>query len=295
MSSRPDWAPVLRWGEHVSAPPVFSNHDAGWPGALVRSWVGTAPEMDLPALDQHVVVLHGGGPKRLTRRRDGRSLTADAPLGALSVIPAGTGHTWSTQGPVDFTHLYLDPAAIERAAEDAFDRNPATIHLADAVGRSEPLLSSLVEGLRYELGQASTPALFLDSLFDAFLLTLLRRCSNIGTVTARAPCALAPRRLKRVLDCMEARLAEAITLDDLAETAGMSRFHFSRVFRAETGVAPYAYLLERRVDRAKTLLRDTRASLAEVMEQTGFSSPGRFTVNFRRVTGRSPAQYRREC
>jgi AraC family transcriptional regulator len=295
MSSRSGWEAALRWGEHVSEAPVFSSHDTSWCGALIRSWVDTAPEMELPALDKHLVVLHSGGPKRLTRRRDGRSLAADAPTGAVSVVPAGTGHSWSTRGPIAFTHLYFDPELIHRAVVEAYDRNPTKIHLADALGSAEPLLSHLVGSLREEAAGAEPLQLLLDSLFDAFLLTLLRRCSNLDQVSARAPCALAPRRLKRVLDCMEARLAEPITLDDLADSAGMSRFHFSRVFRAETGVPPYAYLLHRRAERAKTLLRETHASLPEVMERTGFSSPTRFAANFRRATGRSPAQYRREA
>lgn len=296
MASKPDWGPTLVWGNNIARPPSFSSDEAPWSGALIRSWEGGSAELDLPALDQHLVVRHSGGPKRLTCRRDGRSRTVDAELGAISLMPAGGGQSWSTQGPIAFTHVYLDPERVDRAVVEAFDRSPSRVRLTDLLGRSEPLLSSLIEELRRELAAGEVaPALFLDSLFDAFVLGLLRRCSNLAEVTSRPPCSMAPRRLKRVLDCVEARLAEPITLDDLAETAGMSRFHFSRVFREETGVPPYAYLLGRRVDLAKSLLRDTQASLPEVMERTGFSSPTRFAANFRRATGRSPAQYRREA
>lgn len=296
MTSTPDWTTLLSWGDDVSGPAAFSNDRAIWSGVLVRSWVDTSPEMDLPALDHHLAVLHGGGPKRLTRRRDGRSRTVEAPLGAVSVVPAGSGHAWSTRGPVAFTHIYVPPAMVERAVVEAFDRNPARIHLADEVGRPEPLLSGLSEALRRELASAEpSPALLLDSLLDTFILALLQRCSNLAEVSARPPCAMSPRRLKRVLDCMEANLAEPITLDDLAEVSGMSRYHFCRVFRRETGLPPYAYLLERRVELAKRLLSETGVALPEVMARTGFSSKTRFSTNFRRATGRSPAQYRREA
>lgn len=295
MDADTDWTPLLSWGDHVSGPAVFSSDRTTWSGALVRSWSGTSPEMDMPALDHHLVSLHRGGPKHLTRRRDGRSRSADAPTGAVSVLPAGSGHSWTTKGPIDFTHIYVSPATLDRVVVEAFDRNPKAVHLADAVGREEPLLSGVMEGLRRELAEGDgAPSLYLDALLDTFLLTLLRRCSNLAEVSARPRCAMAPRRLKRVLDYMEAHLAETITLDDLAETAGMSRFHFSRVFHEDTGKAPYAYLLGRRVELAKTLLRETPAGLSEVMARTGFSSKGRFAANFRRITGRSPAQYRRE-
>lgn len=294
-ATRSDFAMPLRWGESVSGPAAFSSEGGAWSGALVRSWRGTAPEMDMPPLDHHVVILHGGGAKTMTRRRDGRSLSVNAAPDAVSVVPAGAGHTWSTRGPIDFTHVYLPPALLERAVIEAFDRNPGLVHLVDDIGRPEPLLAGLLDALRRELQSGVVEgALYLDTLLNALCLELLRRCSNLSDVSGRPRHAMAPRRLRRVLDYVESYLAEPITLDDLAGAAGMSRFHFGRVFRQEMGISPYAHLLQRRVAVASIMLRDTETPLDQVAERAGLGGARRFATTFRRVTGVTPGQYRRD-
>ncbi|MCW3040454.1 MAG: transcriptional regulator, AraC family [Solirubrobacterales bacterium] len=102
----------------------------------------------------------------------------------------------------------------------------------------------------------------------------------------------AARHLQRAKDLADARYAEPLGVDDLASAAGLSRAHFSRAFREAFGVAPHAYLLTRRLERAAALLRGTDRSVAEVCVAVGLQSVGSFTSSFTRTYGMPPTAYR---
>jgi AraC-like DNA-binding protein len=102
----------------------------------------------------------------------------------------------------------------------------------------------------------------------------------------------AARHLQRAKDLADSRYFEAITVDDLARAAGLSRAHFSEQFRLTFGEPPHAYLLTRRLERAAALLRTTDRSVAEICFAVGLKSVGSFTTSFGRMFGCSPTAYR---
>lgn len=102
-----------------------------------------------------------------------------------------------------------------------------------------------------------------------------------------------PHRFVRVRDYIEHNLGEAISLEDLARVAGVSRFHFARQFRACTGESPMGYLLRTRVERAKTLLRDSQARVVDISAELGFADQSHFGRTFRRLVGMPPSAYAR--
>ena len=101
------------------------------------------------------------------------------------------------------------------------------------------------------------------------------------------------RRLCRARDAIHDRSGETLTLDDLARTAGLSRFHFLRSFRAMFSATPHQYLTRVRLHRARQLLLEERASVTEVCFEVGFQSLGSFSALFRRRMGEPPASFRR--
>ena len=100
------------------------------------------------------------------------------------------------------------------------------------------------------------------------------------------------RHLLRAKDLADRHFAEELDVDDMAETAGLSRAHFSREFKGAFGVSPHAYLLTRRMERAATLLRTTDRTVIEICLDVGLQSVGSFTSSFKRTYGRTPARYR---
>ena len=100
------------------------------------------------------------------------------------------------------------------------------------------------------------------------------------------------RRLLRAKDRMDAASDEEWPVRRLAQVSGTSEAHFARSFKAAFGVPPHRYLLTRRIERAKALLRDTDLSITEIAFQTGWESLGTFGRTFRDVTGESPGELR---
>jgi transcriptional regulator GlxA family with amidase domain len=103
----------------------------------------------------------------------------------------------------------------------------------------------------------------------------------------------APLARHLLRDLVDSRYAEPLDLVALARAAHVSPRHFSRSFRATFGETPYQYLLTRRIERARHLLRTTDLKVAEVCLAVGFQGVGSFTTTFRRHVGMSPTAYRR--
>jgi AraC family transcriptional regulator len=98
---------------------------------------------------------------------------------------------------------------------------------------------------------------------------------------------------RRVIEFIEAHLAEEISLAALAELAGLSLFHFAHAFTRSFGVPPHRYHMARRMDRARSLLRKPALSVTQIGIQIGFRESSSFTKAFRRFTGLTPTEYRR--
>jgi AraC-like DNA-binding protein len=101
------------------------------------------------------------------------------------------------------------------------------------------------------------------------------------------------RHLLRARDLIDGRYADPLDLAALARTAHVSPRHFSRSFRRTFGETPHQYLLTRRLERARYLLRTTEMQIVQVCLEVGFTSVGSFTTTFRRHVGLSPMDYRR--
>src|SRR6201995_1496228 len=99
-------------------------------------------------------------------------------------------------------------------------------------------------------------------------------------------------RLRRARDLMDREYASPLDVAALARTALMSTAHFSRQFRAAYGETPYAYLMTRRIERAKALLRQGDLSVTEVCLAVGCTSLGSFSARFSALVGESPSAYR---
>jgi AraC-like DNA-binding protein len=98
--------------------------------------------------------------------------------------------------------------------------------------------------------------------------------------------------LRRARDLMDREYARPLDVSALARAALMSPAHFSRQFRAAYGETPHAYLMTRRIERAKALLRLGQLSVTDVCLAVGFSSLGSFSARFTELTGESPTAYR---
>jgi len=109
----------------------------------------------------------------------------------------------------------------------------------------------------------------------------------------RRPAVPLARHLLRVRDLIDRAYAEPLDISALARSASVSTAYFSRSFKAAFGETPHQYLMSRRMERAKALLRSGDLAVTEVCLAVGFTSLGSFSTQFRRFVGDSPSAYRK--
>ncbi len=127
-----------------------------------------------------------------------------------------------------------------------------------------------------------------DAFFDAGIDVLMRRLScELAHVETRKASPLEKRQLSIVQDLIEAHLETGLSVRDMAASVGMDQTHFAKRFVSSTGLAPFAYLTNRRMERAKSMLGSSR-KIIDVAQAVGYANPSKFAAAFRRHTGLSP-------
>jgi len=154
---------------------------------------------------------------------------------------------------------------------------------------SDDRLWTLISLLTDAIGDGDPSAqLYGDSLTAAIAAKHLERPKEVKGGEQR----LSAIQLRDAMGYLESKMPAKVELAALAELAGLSQSHYCRAFKASTGVAPYQWQLQARVERAKDLLLNTNKGLQDVAEATGFADAVHFGRTFRRMTGASPAAWR---
>lgn len=191
--------------------------------------------------------------------------------------------------------MYLPTALLDDTANEV--AVGSAVELIDPRCSVAPRLSVIAKEILSEM-EARTPlsALRIDVLGRDLAIQLLRHHSNLADKcdALRARGGLAPWQLKRACETMASQLDADLGLDDLAAIVGCSPTHFSRAFKQSTGLAPFHWLTERRIEKAKQLLEENRLPLAQIALAVGFSAQPQFTTAFGRATGMTPGAWRRQ-
>jgi AraC family transcriptional regulator len=136
--------------------------------------------------------------------------------------------------------------------------------------------------------------LFLDSIEQAMAIALVNSQAVRHRPVRISRGGLAPARLRRITDLVHARLEDELSLDELAQSVGLSTAHFARMFRKSTGETPHQFVLRQRLERAKAMLRTPDARILDVAVACGFKTQQHFAQVFRDVCGSSPTGYRQD-
>ena len=174
-----------------------------------------------------------------------------------------------------------------------FPRHPSRKRTDRAfTNRVDPIAVAAAYKLRkLILSQDGIDLLFAEHLLVEFAARA-DECNCSGEVHRQANGWMTARRLKLVVELIEARLESKLTLQELASSVGLSVGFFSRAFKAATGMAPQYYIIERRVARARSLVATTKWDLSEISHASGFASHAHMTATFRSRLGVSPNQLR---
>ncbi len=295
MQQRNGQGVTSRWYAHMPQP-VVTDHLAG---GTLRCFDGTAPTIEQPALDENVVSIHLGGPKRVSRWQGHHHQKWDVPLNAITLMPAFRANRWHTEGVIAFAHLTLSADLLARLAREELDREPGELLLLDQVGVVDPLLSELMLVMGHEAAAPGLRRLYRESLLTTLGLTVLKRYTTLGPTRDPVGAAIGPARgglagwqLRRVLGYMAANLERDGGLDELVKITGLSRAQFFRGFRRSTGNTPARYMQQLRMSRAGALLLEGR-TVSEVANIFGYCSGSHFATAFRRANGANPTEWYR--
>lgn len=229
-------------------------------------------------------------------RRTGEGIVEQclAKAGTAWTGPVGFYEQAEIESPITCVHICLPPALISHSALADYDIDPAKVELAFAGGFVDPAISLFARTFFRLLSDPPKPTdrLLADGLTAALAAHLIADYTiDRWKRPARLP-DLDARRLQKVCDYIDDHYAEAITLDQLAAEAGLSPFHFLRLFREATGLTPHRYVTDRRIQAARKALERQSSSLQEIALASGFGSQDSFTRVFRKSTGFTPGRYR---
>jgi len=213
-----------------------------------------------------------------------------APAGMVNLVNPGEVHTGhaATDGGWTYRMFYLDADLLQDAAAQIAGRPEAVPFFREGVLSDEPLANTL-RALHTGLESGHLSRLEIESRFLAALTQLIERHAEPSPRPHRV--AHEPAAVKRARDYIEAYHAENLSVRDLASVAHLSPFHFIRVFQAQTGMPPHAYLMQTRVRRARALLTQGWR-IVDAAYETGFVDQSHLTKHFKRTLGYSPGQYR---
>jgi len=230
--------------------------------------------------------------ERVTWHIDGgSSKTTPLPPGSVFLY-SKSEFVWSRwEQPTECIHMALTPEVICRVAADC--SLPSNIEIDHRVMFADPTILHVAQLFKSEIFNGGLAGkLYTESLTNLLAVHLLRNYSGFSSKRTPEDGPLSQLQLNQLKDVIEERLAEDLTIADLAAVVHMSPFHFARAFKTATGLPPHRYLTHRRIERAKFLLSVTRLPVAEVAYRVGFENKSHFSAQFRKATGTTPKAYR---
>jgi AraC family transcriptional regulator len=199
-----------------------------------------------------------------------------------------------TSEPFESMGVFIELPLLQRAFEEVFGADAANVRLRDVSAFTDVVLNSLMERLRDELMRRMASPLFVQGIAQIIAIHLARNYSEMASGSRSVSPSLPGYKLQRITEWMAENVAEEFNLDRLAAQTGLSRFYFNRLFKSAMGVSPSHYHINLRMDEAKRLLRETKQSVVAVALDVGYANPSHFAQLFRRETGLSPSDYRRQ-
>jgi AraC family transcriptional regulator len=212
--------------------------------------------------------------------------------GKLCLMPAGHEVNWVVGTEQTFMHLYFEPERLGPLALRLLDREPREVRLPELNFCDDPqLVDQLVRLATLDWDDAGERIAANEIGHAALAHVLARHAGRAPRADIRG--GLAPALRRRLVDWLDARLAQPVTVGEMAAFCALSETHFAHAFRASLGVAPHEWIVARRIDRAAALLRSRRApSLDEVARATGHASASHLVRRFKAQWGMTPGQYR---
>ena len=279
---------------------ILSSRHLNLNGILIEQlqYSPSPDEAKSPALSEHRLILPLGPPAPLIQKRDNRLHESILQKGDSIFIPAGYPASWRSptkeinRPKTQQLHIWLKPELIKQAAE-ASEIDIDRIDLLNSFGQQDSQLHHIAMLLLAELQTDGLMGqLYIESLTQVLVIHLLRHYSTFTQPLTFKNRSLSHTYLQQAIEYIHTHLDRELSLAEVAGVVNISPTYFANLFKRAIGISPHQYVIQQRVERAKTMLSKTDLSIAAIALQVGFSSQSHLTQMFKRVTGMTPKQVR---
>lgn len=276
--------PVLRVGEEMKV--LSGSVPTSEYGVAVARVTFRKGTFTSGVATHHMIGIGCSLPTSVEHMIDGQHLRHQITPGSLCLCPADARHSTVFDGSMSGIVLRISPECLTVAMMDLLGHSAG---LVEQINGRDGFIAHVAHVLDAE-ATAGHPngMLFWNSVTDALLAHLVRKHLDRCPPPDRDQLAL---NVVSRLDCfIRENLGETLDLNSLAEVAGCGRFQFARLFQSTMGISPYRYVVRRRLETARTMIRARKDSLAEISAATGFSDQSHMTKWIKRVYGATPTQ-----
>ncbi|MEO0440272.1 MAG: AraC family transcriptional regulator [Pseudomonadota bacterium] len=257
-----------------------------------------AEPADMPAqiYDQHHILINlRDGPQRVENWRDGEHRDFTYQRNEIVVTPAGVESGWRWHVRSKVIVITILPAELERFAERELGMLLTNQQLRDMPQFEDADITAAAELLLEALQSRDTGSeIMYESLARVFTVKLLQKYGDESAEDIRFSKAFTAQHYKRVLDFVADNFGQSLAIEQLAQEAGLSESHFSRLFKRTIGDSPYQFLMRYRVERSEEMLADKRRPLSDIALACGFSDQAHFSRLFKQYCGETPSQRRKK-
>lgn len=253
-----------------------------------------AAQMPEETYEQHHILLNLRSDATLVEHwRDGLHRQFSFEQDQVVITPAGMKIGWHWHDMANTIVVTIDPETLVRFARNEIGLLLDGRQLHDVPLTEDRELIDAGKALHTALAQRRTGyEVIYEALARVFLVTLLQKYGLVRDNARDFPTGFSAEQYGRVLDFIKERYAQSISVEDIARSAGMSRTHFSRLFRHVAGQTPYRFLMSFRVERAQEMMQDRMRGLADIACACGFSDQAHLSRSFVKQTGQSPSAWR---
>jgi AraC family transcriptional regulator len=276
---------------------IAHSQDVGWRSmfaAIIEEAPFQATEL---AIGHPFFIYHLARPTEVIRRIEG-SPEEKSLIGPrrLCLTPGEAKTQWQHCGNPEILQVYLRQQVFAGAVSEMYGGDPACAELVPRFAAIDPLLEQLALAIAAALRDGNvSDGLYIDTLAQMIAAHLARNHSTRSRAPRTAATqAISGWKMRRVIEFIEENLDNDLSLEAMAAQVEVSPMYLPRAFKAAVGQSPHQYVLARRIERAKELLRNTRSPIADVAFSSGFSSQSHLSNWFLRMVGVSPATYRRQ-
>ena len=279
------------WVQLMPAPPALSSEGFGWRRICAyRVKYPARFQIRLPAAGGHFVSSHLRNPCHLSSRWNGTVRRSRSLPGESIIMAANQENDWEGSGEIDELQIFLDPGMLTEAAAELSNKSVA---LVEGIGIRDPMISVIAARLVEELSHPGMSSRLLgDSMAHALTAQLLSRHSNFRSAGAMDRIDIPAHKVRTAVEYIEMHLTQDLSIDAVASAIGISPFRFARGFKKAIGRSPHQFLIERRIELAKDLLRTTEHKLVDIAQMVGFANQSHFAAVFRQRCQMTPKAYR---